>query len=68
MKAKMPNKPAETAKYLCTRCNKEFLFQGGGFLSCPDCGNINRSELVPIDIRDNPQEEKFYTDDDWHGG
>lgn len=67
MKAKMPNKPTEAAKYLCMNCNTQFLFQTGQLI-CPSCKNSRRSELVAIDIRDNPQEENMYTPDDWHGG
>ena len=67
MKAKMPNKPPESAKYMCMQCNKEFIF-GKGDLNCPSCGNKKQSELVPIDVRNNSAEESMYTSADWHGG
>lgn len=67
MKAKMPQKPPETARYLCMRCNQEFDFRGGT-MSCPVCGNTRKSEFVPIDVRNDPDEEQMYTPDDWHGG
>ena len=67
MKAKMSNKPPETAEYMCMKCNKQFTFSSGELL-CPSCGNKNRSELVPTHVNNNPAEEKMYTNDDWHGG
>jgi hypothetical protein len=68
MKAKMPLKPPETGKYLCADCNCEFFFVRGSIVTCPRCGNKTRLDLVPIEIKNNPDEEEFYTDDDWHGG
>jgi len=67
MKAKMPDKPAETATYLCNKCNKSFDFKEGT-LTCPSCHNTSRKDMVPIYVRDNPAEEKMYTPEDWHGG
>lgn len=67
MKAKMPNKPAEAATYICNVCRCQFRLDGGE-LVCPKCKNAKRSDFAIVDIRDNPQEEKMYTEDDWHGG
>lgn len=67
MKAKMPNKPTEAARYVCMRCETEFDFRRGDLL-CPSCQNTNKTELVPIDVRNYPPEENLYTEDDWHGG
>jgi tRNA(Ile2) C34 agmatinyltransferase TiaS len=67
MKAKMPLKPPETGKYICAECNTRFLFVGGSILKCPRCGNATHDELVPIEMRD-PEEDEFYTDDDFIGG
>jgi len=67
MKAKMPNKPVETARYLCMHCGTEFDFRRG-YLECPSCGNTNKTELVAIDVRNYQPEENLYTEDDWHGG
>lgn len=67
MKAKMHAKPAETAIYLCNECDVAFIYRRGE-LSCPNCSNIKRGELVPINIRDNREEEDFYSAADWHGG
>lgn len=67
MKAKMSNKPPETARYMCMQCNKQFAFNKGD-LMCPNCGNRKRSELVPIYMKNNHAEDNMYTSEDFHGG
>lgn len=67
MKAKMLDKQPEAAKYLCTRCEKQFVYRKGS-LACPRCSNSKRDELVPIYLKNDPEEENMYTNDDWHGG
>lgn len=67
MKAKMENKPAEAGKYLCNVCNTKFGYQTGT-LTCPKCGTLTPENLVRIDVRNDPDEEKMYTDDDFIGG
>lgn len=67
MHAKMPNKPAEVGQYLCSICDKTFGFKQGQ-LECPRCGNSIKSDLVRINVPNDPEEEKLYTKDDWHGG
>ena len=67
MKARMPNKPAEAATYLCNKCSKQFKFEEGS-LVCPKCGTANKTDLVVISIKDNPDENMLYTEDDFLGG
>jgi len=67
MKAKMPNKPAEAATYSCNKCSKQFKFEQGALI-CPNCQNANKSDLVVISMKDNPEESQLYTDDDFLGG
>lgn len=71
MKAKMPpnQKPPEFGEYECLRCDKIFLLSAkSSQLICPECGNTERQELIPIYMENYPPEEKMYTSSDWHGG
>jgi hypothetical protein len=67
MKAKMTDKPSETGKYICGKCNIVFVFKNG-VLTCPVCHNGAYLDLILINVQDNPKEEDMYTKDDWHGG
>lgn len=67
MKAKMENKPAETGKYLCQVCNTKFRYETGT-LTCPKCGTLTPDNMVRIDVRNDPEEERMYTEDDFLGG
>ncbi len=67
MKAKMENKPAEAGKYLCSVCSTKFRFESGT-LNCPKCGTLTPGNMVRIDVRNDPDEEKMYTEDDFIGG
>lgn len=68
MKAKMPGRRlAEAGEYFCNQCETRF-YTSGGRLVCPVCGNTNQSDLVAVDIKDDPLEEEMYTPVDWHGG
>ncbi|MFA6209013.1 MAG: hypothetical protein WCT03_07825 [Candidatus Obscuribacterales bacterium] len=67
MKAKMPNKPSEAATYLCNKCSKQFKFEQGTLI-CPSCQNTNKTDLVVISMKDNPEENQMYTEDDFLGG
>lgn len=67
MKAKMSNKVPEQAIYSCLECNNQFRYKEGK-LVCPRCKNTERSELVPVFMRNDRTEESLYTSDDWHGG
>jgi hypothetical protein len=65
MKAKMPQKPAESAQYLCIWCDCSFPFEQG-ILVCPNCGN--NKDLVAIHVENNPDEQMLYAKDEFHGG
>lgn len=67
MKAKMSNKSSEAATYLCNKCSKQFQFDQGS-LACPRCKNADKTDLVVISIKDNPEENQLYTEDDFLGG
>lgn len=67
MKAKMPHKPAEAGKYMCVQCDATFYFSRGP-LRCPECGNEERGDLIPITVPNNDLEDDLYTDDDFQGG
>lgn len=67
MKAKMENKPAEAGKYLCNVCSTKFRYESGT-LTCPKCGTLTPDNMVRIDVRNDPDEEKMYTEDDFIGG
>lgn len=69
MKAKMPHKPTEQWTYLCNVCDTTFYVgRGPILLKCPHCQNTNPTDFVAIYVPDNPEENKMYTEDDWHGG
>ncbi len=67
MKAKMSNKPAEAGTYLCNVCSTKFKFTEGT-LTCTKCGTLTPSNMVRIDVRNDPEEEKMYNPDDFLGG
>jgi Zn finger protein HypA/HybF involved in hydrogenase expression len=67
VKAKMSNKPSEAATYLCNKCNTQFNHVQGK-LVCPSCSNTNKTDLVVISIKDDPDENQLYTEDDFLGG
>ena len=67
MKAKMSNKPSEAATYLCNMCSTQFKYVQGK-LFCPSCFNTNKTDLVVISIKDDPDENQLYSECDFLGG
>lgn len=68
MKAKMPGQRiANAGEYLCNLCETQF-YTSGGRLVCPVCGNSSQSDLVAVNVREDPLEEEMYMPSDWHGG
>lgn len=72
MKAKMPpsQKPPEPGEYECIWCETIFEFSSdeNSKLVCPNCGNNDRKDLVPVFIANLPEDETMYTASDFHGG
>lgn len=71
MKAKMPpgEKIPEAAEYLCKKCETRFYFSElNDELVCPSCGTADQTELVPVYMENDPQEEEMYSEDDWGQG
>jgi hypothetical protein len=70
VKAKMPQKPSEPGKYECMWCDTEFAFtaKDESKVRCPNCGNGNRQDLIPIYMVENPAEQKLYTSADFLPG
>ncbi len=67
MKAKMTDTVPESGVYMCQRCQIKFKFAGGQ-LACPKCHTQDRENLIMIYVENDPEQEQFYSDIDWHGG
>jgi|AGTN01.1.fsa_nt_gi hypothetical protein len=67
MNSTMIGKPAKPGEYHCVRCDCVFLFKRGK-LECPSCKNQFRDELVPINVREQKEDELMLTKDDFTGG
>jgi uncharacterized Zn finger protein (UPF0148 family) len=52
---------------LCNVCSTKFRYESGT-LTCPKCGTLTPENMVRIDVRNDPDEEKMYTEDDFIGG
>ncbi len=70
MKAKTPDLQPETAGgYECIWCDATFNRKDQESpLQCPQCGNANAKDLVPIYVVEDPEETMMYTDKDFQGG
>lgn len=68
VKAKMPpnQKPPEPGEYECIWCETIFDFSPGkNEFECPNCGNKDRKDLVPVYIANLPEDETMYTRSDF---
>jgi PHP family Zn ribbon phosphoesterase len=69
--AKMPpnQKPPEPGEYECIWCETVFeVAPERDSLACPNCGNKDRKDLVPIYIANMPDDEAMYTPDSYPAG
>jgi hypothetical protein len=48
MSARLHNDP-KPGDYMCERCYTHFRYESGD-LTCQQCGNIDRSSLLPIEV------------------
>lgn len=70
MKSKTPELNSQTeGRYECIWCESMFdRTDESSKLQCPQCGNANPKDLVPIYVDEDPEETMMYTDNDFAAG
>ncbi len=57
----------DTGEYMCLKCGQRTHF-GAGVISCTNCGASKLTDLVPVYMEDDLEEEQFLGKDDFGQG